>query len=119
MHLSNPRRWVSQNYAEKKGKDYGNTHKGSSTDLGSKGTEIWRIELQTRGADHSQETEARWLEKGRKSAKNRGGKVEALKVDPSKSSGGDLRGRRVDFNGSEREVTDLEKRRLKLWKTDG
>ena len=64
MHLSNPRRWVSQNYAEKKGKNFGNTHKGSSTDLGSKGTEIWRIKLQTRGADHSQETEARWLEKG-------------------------------------------------------
>ena len=40
--------------------------------------------------------------------------MEALKVDPRKSSGGDLRGRRVDFNGSEREVTDLEKRRLKL-----
>ena len=64
MHLSNPRRWVSQNYAEKKGKNYGNTHRGSSTDLGSKGTEIWRIKLQTRGADHSQETEARWPEKG-------------------------------------------------------
>ena len=40
--------------------------------------------------------------------------MEALKVDPRKSSGGDLRGRRADFEGSEREVTDLEKRRLKL-----
>ena len=49
-----------------------------------------------------------------KSAKNGGGKVEALKVDPRQSSGGDLRGRRADFNGSEREVTDLEKRWLKL-----
>ena len=67
-----------------------------------------------RGVDHSQKTEARWLEKGRKSAKYGGGKVEALKVDPNKSSGGDLRGRRVDFNGSEREVKDLEKGRLKL-----
>ena len=68
-----------------------------------------------RGADHSQKIEARWLEKGRKSAKNGGGKVEALKVDPNKSAGGDLRGRRADFNGSEREVTNLEKkRRLKL-----
>ena len=73
MHLSNPRRWVSHNYAEKKGKNYGNTHKGSSTDLGSKGTEIWRIKLQTRGADHSQETEARWLEKRELSTKPGGG----------------------------------------------
>ena len=27
MHLSNPRKWVSQNYAEKKGKNYVNTQK--------------------------------------------------------------------------------------------
>ena len=46
-----------------------NTHKGSSTDLGSEGTEIWRIKLQARGADHSQETEARWLEKGKEISK--------------------------------------------------
>ena len=49
-----------------------------------------------RGADHSQETEARWLEKRRKSAKSRRGKEEALKLDPNKSSGGDLRGRRAE-----------------------
>ena len=52
-------------------------------------------------------------------SKSGGGKEEALKVDPKKSSGGDLRGRRADYNGSEREVIDLEKRRLKLRKTDG
>ena len=49
-----------------------------------------------RGVDHSQEAEARWLEKRRKSAKSRRGKEEALKVDPNKSSGGDLKGRRAD-----------------------
>ena len=27
MHLSNPRKWVSRNYAEKKGKNYVNTQK--------------------------------------------------------------------------------------------
>ena len=42
------------------------------------------------------------------------GKDEAIKVDPNKSLGGDLRGRRADYKGSEQEVTDLEKRRLKL-----
>ena len=114
MHLSNPRRWVSQNYAEKKGKNYVNTHKKSSTDLGSKGTGIWRIKLQERGADHSQEAEARWLEKGRKSAKTGGGKAEAFKGGPNKTTRGDLKGKEADFNGSEREVTDLEQRGLKL-----
>ena len=49
-----------------------------------------------RGAEHSQEAEARWLEKRRKLAKSRRGKEEALKIDPNKSSGGDLKGRRDD-----------------------
>ena len=49
-----------------------------------------------------------------KSAKNGGGKGEAQKVGPNKTTGGDLKGRKADFKGSEREVTDLEKRRLKL-----
>ena len=47
-------------------------------------------------------------------SKNRGGKGEAQKLGPNKMTGGDLKGRKVDFKGSEREVTDLEKRRLKL-----
>ena len=49
-----------------------------------------------RGANHSQEVEARWLEKRRKSAKSKRDKEEALKVDPNKTSGGDLKGKRAD-----------------------
>ena len=53
--------------------------------------------------------------KGRKSAKNRGGgKAEAFRGGPNKMTRGDLKGKEADFNGSEREVTDLEKRWLKL-----
>ena len=40
--------------------------------------------------------------------------MEAFKGGPNKTKGGDLKGRKADFKGSEREVTDLEKRRLKL-----
>ena len=78
MHQSNPKRRASQNYSKRGKKSSQNTHKKGSTDLGSKGTGIWRIRLQERGADHSQETEARWLEKGRKSAKTGGGEAEAV-----------------------------------------
>ena len=49
-----------------------------------------------RGAEHNQEVEARWLEKRRKSAKRGRDKEEALKVDPKKTSRGDLKGRRDD-----------------------
>ena len=49
-----------------------------------------------------------WKKEGNQQ-KSGGGKEEALKVDPNKTLGGDLRGRRADFNGSEREVTNLEK----------
>ena len=67
-----------------------------------------------RGADHSQETEARWLEKGRKSAKSGKDREEVLKRGPNKTTRGDWKGKEADFKGSEREVTDLEKRGLKL-----
>ena len=50
--------------------------------------------------------------------------MEAFKGGPNKMTGGDLKGRKADFKGSEREVTDLEKeaealknRRLKQLKT--
>ena len=36
------------------------------------------------------------------------------KGGPNKTTRDDLKGRKADFKGSEREVTDLEKRRLKL-----
>ena len=49
-----------------------------------------------------------------KSAKNRGGKAEAFRGGPNKTTRGDLKGKEADFNGSESEVTDLEKRGLKL-----
>ena len=54
------------------------------------------------------------MEKGRKSAKNRRGKAEAFKGGPNKTTRGDLKGKEVHFKGSEKEVTDLEKRGLKL-----
>ena len=51
----------------------------------------------------------------RKISKNPGGgKAEAFRRGPNKTTRGDLKGKRADFNGSEREVTDLEKRGLKL-----
>ena len=114
MHQSNPKRRVSQNYSKRGQKSSQNTHKKRPIDVGSRGTGIWRIKLQERGADHSQETEARWLEKGRKSAKTGGDEAEAFKGGPNKTTRGDLKGKEADFNGSEREVTDLEKRGLKL-----
>ena len=52
--------------------------------------------------------------KRRKSAKNGRDRDEVLKGGPNKNTRGDLKGKRADFNGSEREVTDLEKRGLKL-----
>ena len=36
------------------------------------------------------------------------------KGGPNKTTRGDLKGKEADFNGSEQEVTDLEKRGLKL-----
>ena len=67
-----------------------------------------------RGADHSQETEARWLEKERKSARTRKEREEFLKRGPNKTTRGDLKGREADLKGSEKEVSDLERGGLKL-----
>ena len=67
-----------------------------------------------RGADHSQEAEARWLEKRRKSAKSGKDREEVLKRGPNKMTRGDLKGRKADLKGSEEEVLDLKKGRLKL-----
>ena len=38
-----------------------------------------------------------------------GGKAEAFQGGPNKTIGDDLKGRKADCKGSEREVTDLEK----------
>ena len=72
------------------------------------------MKLLGRGADHSQETEARWLEKGGKSTKRRKDREEVLKGGPKKTTRGDLKGRKADLKGSEQEVSELEKGRLKL-----
>ena len=52
--------------------------------------------------------------RGRKLAQSGKEREEVLKRGPNKTTRGDLKGRKVDFKGSEREVIDLEKRRLKL-----
>ena len=49
------------------------------------------------------------MEKRRKSAKSGNDREEVLKGGPKKTTRGDLKGRKADFKGSEREVTDLEK----------
>ena len=54
-----------------------------------------------RGVDHSQEAEARWLEKRRKLEKSRKDREEVLKGGPNKTTRGDLKGRKVDLKGSE------------------
>ena len=81
--------------------------------------------LLKRGADHSQEAEARWLEKRRKPEKSGKDREEVLKGGPNKMTRGDLKGRKVDLKGSEEEVSDrkkgkaetLKNRRLKQLKT--
>ena len=55
------------------------------------------------------------LKRGR-SAKTRRDKAVALEMNPNKTTRGDLRGRRADLKGSEMEVSDLRKIRLKLGK---
>ena len=50
----------------------------------------------------------------RKSAKRGKDKEEVLKGGPNKMTTGDLKGRKVDLKGSEEEVSDLKKGRLKL-----
>ena len=54
------------------------------------------------------------LLKRRRSAKTRRDKAVVLEMDPRKMISGDLRGRRADLTGSEMEVSDLRKIRLKL-----
>ena len=48
--------------------------------------------------------------KRRKLAKSGKDREEVLKRGPDKTTRGDLKGKEADFNGSEREVTNLEKR---------
>ena len=43
------------------------------------------------------------------SKKPGGGKAEAFRRGPNKTTRGDLKGKEADFNGSESEVTDLDK----------
>ena len=52
--------------------------------------------------------------KRRKSAKSRKDREEFLKRGPKKSTRGDLKGRKDDLRGSDKEVADLEKGGLKL-----
>ena len=54
------------------------------------------------------------MEKGRKLAKGGKDREEVLKRGPNKMTRGDLKGRKADLKGSEKEVSDLEKGRLKL-----
>ena len=54
--------------------------------------------------------------KGRKSAKGRRDKKEALKAGPNKNIGGDFKGRGADLKGSEKEGSDLKKKWLKTLK---
>ena len=56
------------------------------------------------------------LLKRRRSAKNRRDKVVALEMNPNKTIGGDLRGRRANLRGSETEVSDLEKNKVETLK---
>ena len=69
-----------------------------------------------RGAEHSQEAEARWLEKRRKSAKSGKDREEVLKGGPKKTTRGDLKGIRADLKESENEGSDLKKKWLKTLK---
>ena len=66
------------------------------------------------GAENIKEVEARLLLKRRRLAKNRRDKEAALEMNPNKTIGGDLKGRRADLKGSETEVSDLRKTRSKL-----
>ena len=52
--------------------------------------------------------------KRRKSAKSGRDREEVLKGGPKKTTRGDLKGRKADLKGSEDEVSDLKKGRLKL-----
>ena len=85
MHRSNPRRRVSQNTL----KEANRSRVERDRDLKEKAAEKrCRSQPRDRGKVAGK--------KRRKSAKRRRGKEEVLKVDPKKSSGGDLKGRRAD-----------------------
>ena len=67
-----------------------------------------------RGAENSKEAKARLLLKRGRSAKQGRDKEVALEMNPKKTIQGDLKGGRANLKGSEREVSDLKRKRLKL-----
>ena len=67
-----------------------------------------------RGAENNKEVEARLLLQRRESGKGRREKEVTLENNPNKTKWGDLKGRRADLEGSENDVSDLKRKRLKL-----
>ena len=108
MHLSNPRRWVSHNYAEKEMEKLWKHTQRKLDRSRVKGDRDLEEKAADKGCRSQPRDRGKVAGKG-KSEKNRGGKAEAFRGGPNKTTRGELKGKEADFNGSEWEVTDLEK----------